>query len=198
MKKPIYKSKYQTKMKKYILLTVTMFLLISCGSDNLSNSKAEDIVAKCLEANPEKRTASFRIGKASFSKREGDQELLQKYLKLADEDYLEMELIKETTKGWAKGTKEYAIKLKEKSLEYMEEVPEKNGNATAKSFQYKVDEVLEVHETPATNTAEVKVNFKAVDITPFAILSRKDPTEFWVKKLKFSKTSNGWKYCDEF
>ena len=185
-------------MKKFILLTGTLFFLASCGSDNLSNSKAEDIISKCLKANPEQRMERFRIGKATFSKQDSDQELLQKYLKLADEEYLEMELIKEVKKGWSKGSKEYRIKLTEKSLEYMEEVPEENGNATVKTFQYAVGEVLEVHETPATNTAEVKVNFKATDITPFAILSRKDPTEFWVQKLKFSKTSNGWKYCDNF
>lgn len=185
-------------MKKHFLLALTSTFFASCGSDNLSNSKAEDIVTDCLAASPEQRTTRFRIGKATFTKQDYDQELLQKYLKLADEDYLELELVKEITKGWQKGSKEYAIKLTEKSLEFMEEVPEKDGNATAKTFQYEVGEVLEVHETPATNTADVKVNFKAVDITPFAILSKKDPTEFWVQKLKFSKTSNGWKYCDNF
>ena len=185
-------------MKNYLLLTCILLLLTSCGSDDLSNSKAEDIIADCLMANPEERTAIFRIGKATFSARENDQELLQKYLKLADEEYLKMDLISEIDKGRRKGTKEFSIKLLEKSLEFMEEVPEKDGNATAKTFQYEVDEVLEVHETPAMNTALVKVNFKAADITPFAILSRKDPTEFWVQKLKFSKTSNGWKYCDDF
>lgn len=178
-------------MKQYILLSITLVLLASCGSDNLSNSKAVDILGDCLAANPEQRTTKFRIGKATFSKQDQDQALLQNYLKLADEDYLEMELIKEVTKGWSKGSKEYAIKLTEKSLEFMEEVPEKDGNATAKTFQYQVDEVLEVHETPATNTAEAKVNFKAVDITPFAILSRKDPTEFLGVKTKILKTSNG-------
>ena len=108
-----------------------------------------------------------------------------------------MKLIKETKTGYRKG-KEFEVKLTEKALEFMEKVPENQGAAEAKTYKYEVDEVLEVHETPSTNTALVKVNLKATDITPFSILSSKSPSDFWVQKLKFTKTSNGWKYCDNF
>ena len=185
-------------MKKYILLAITSMTIVSCGSDGLSNSKAEDIITNCLKASPEQRTAHIRIGKTTFSKQDHDQKLLVSYSTLAEGGYIEMILIKEITRGWNKGTKEYDVSLKEKALEYMEEVPENKGNAVAKTFNYEVDEVLEVHEIPSMNQATAKVNFKAANITPFAILSNKKPSEFWVKKLKFTKTSNGWKYCDDF
>lgn len=175
-----------------------LFAIISCGSDNLSNSKAADIIEDCLEKEPLKRTARITIGKATFTKEDYDAELLSKYKKLKEEGYIEMELIKEITKGWRKGTKEYKIKLAEKGLEYMDEIPEKGSVASAKAFNYEVDEVLEVQEIPAENTAIVKVKFKAENITPFAILSLKDPKEFWIKDVRMTKTSNGWKYCDNF
>ena len=51
-----------------MLLTLITLLFISCGSDNLSNSNAKDIISKCLETNPEQRTQSFNIGKVTFSR----------------------------------------------------------------------------------------------------------------------------------
>ncbi len=184
-------------MKKIILLLLTITLL-SCGSDNLSNSKAKKIISKCLEIKPEQRTTSINISKATFTANKHDSILLSKYIKLKDDDYLEMKLIKEFTKGWRKGTKEYSIKLTKDAMEYMERVPEKGNIAYAKTFKYKVDKVLEVQEIPANNTAKAKVQYKAVDITPFAIFSYKDPSEFWIKDRILTKTSNGWKYCDNF
>ncbi len=184
-------------MKNHILLSLIVLLFVSCGSDNLSNSKAESIISECLETKPEQRTVSFNIGKVTFRDRDYDKELLQGYRTLLESGHIEMKLIKETKTGYRKG-KEFEVKLTEKALEHMEKVPENDGTAEAKIYKYVVDEVLEVHETPATNTALVKVNFKVADKTPFSILASKDPSDFWVQKLKFSKTSNGWKYCDNF
>jgi len=184
-------------MKKYILGIVTILLFIACGSDNLSDSKAKSIIKKCLEKEPEQRTVAFTLGKATFRDRDYDKELLQKYKTLVDDGYLKMELVNEVKTGYRK-RKEFEVSLTEKSLEYMEKVPEGQGNAEAKIYKYVVDEILEVHETPATNTAEVKVNFKPVDVTPFAVLAKKTPTEFWVRNLTLKKTSKGWKYCDNF
>ena len=184
-------------MRCLSLLTVLLFLQ-SCGSENLSNSKAEKILNHCLEKEPEQRTANFRIGKATFSQQEQDQELLEKYLKLKEDGYLEMELLKEFEKGWRKGTKEYKVGLTDNALEFMDQIPETGHIAIAKAFKYAVDEVLEVQEMPSTNTATVKVRYKAIDITPFSIFSRKDPKEFYIDDLLMKKTSNGWKYCDDF
>lgn len=183
---------------KNILLLLIFIALYSCGSDNLSNSKAEDIITECLEKEPLQRSTSFTIKKATFGIKDHDLELLQKYLKLKEDGFIEMELIKEITKGWRKGYKEYSIKLNEKAMVYLNEVPENGQTAYAKTFRYEVEKVLEVQEKPSLNTAIVKVQFKAVDITPFSVFSPKDPTEFWIKDLKMTKTSNGWKYCDNF
>ena len=65
-------------------------------------------------------------------------------------------------------------------------------------FKYAVDEVLEVREIPSTNSAEVKVRYKSDNLTPFASLSRKDPSDFLIKDIKMTKTSNGWKFCDNY
>ncbi|MEW4923526.1 hypothetical protein [Algibacter sp. 2305UL17-15] len=184
-------------MKNYIALLALAITISSCGSDNLSNSKAKDILKECLEKSPEQRTARITIGKATFRDRDYDKELLQKYKTLLDEGLIEMTMINEVKTGYRK-RKEFEVKLTEKALEHMENVPENDGTAEAKTYKYVVDEVLEVHETPSTNTAVVKVNFKASEITPFAIFAKKEPSEFWLQKLKFTKTSNGWKYCDNF
>jgi hypothetical protein len=182
-------------MKKIILFLLTITLL-SCDSDNLSNSKAEKIISKCLEQKPQQRQERLTIGKATFRDKDYDIELLQKYMQLKDKGYIEMELIKEITKGYRKGSKEYSIKLTNKALEYIIESTE--VSVIVKTFKYEVGEVLEVQEFPAANTAKAKVKFEATNITPFAILSRKDPTEFWIKDFNLTKTSNGWKYCDNF
>lgn len=185
-------------MKNTIILTFLAIMVLSCGSDNLSNSKAENIISECLEAEPEIRKSSIAIGKATFTKKDYDQELLSKYVQLELEGYLQMELLREFTTGWRKGTKEYSIKLNEKSLPFMEQISEKGNLAVARAYKYEVDKVLEVQEIPAMNSAKVKVQYRAVDITPFSVFSRKDANEFWIDDLNMKKTSNGWKYCDKF
>ncbi|MEO9511876.1 MAG: hypothetical protein ABJN84_08915 [Flavobacteriaceae bacterium] len=180
------------------ILSILLLSMFACGSDNLSNSKAEKVISKCLELKPELRKANLRIGKATFSNKEYDQELLSKYIALTDQGYLEMELLKDITTGWRKGTQEYEVKLSEKALEYMHQIPENGNLAVAKTFAYEVDKVLEVQEIPSMNSATVKVQYKAVDITPFSIFSKKDPKEFLIDDLKMRKTSNGWKYCEDF
>lgn len=185
-------------MRNSTLFIMLCLLATSCGSDNLTNSKAEKIISACLESKPELRTSYFAIGKATFKNKDYDNDLLGKYTKLVEDGYLEMELVQEFSTGWRKGTKEYNIKLTEDALEYMEEVPENGNQAIAKAFRYVVDEVLEVQEIPSLNTAKVKIQYKAADITPFSVFSRKDPKEFWIDNITVRKTSNGWKYCDTF
>ena len=184
------------KITKSIASIVLLLLVFSCSSDELSNSKAKKIISKCLEKEPEQRTVNIRIGEATFYDR-NDKELLNKYMKLKEQGMIEMKLLKKTEKGWNK-RKEFSVKLTEKALKFIDEVPENGNYAQAKIFKYIVDDVLEVHETPAINEAVVRVKYKTVDITPFNILSNIDPKEFRIEKLKFTKISNGWKYCDEF
>ena len=183
---------------KNVLLLVTLFLLISsCGSDTLSNAKAEKILEDCLETEPEQRTVSFRIGKATFRDNDYDKELLGKYVQLVEQGYMEMKLVRELKSRYNKG-KEYDITLAEAALDFMEKVPEKGGNAKAEAFKYVVDEVLEVQEIPSLNSAKVKVKYQLDDRTPFAIFFAGEPQEFWIDDISMKKTSNGWKYCDDF
>lgn len=199
-------------MKKLLLLAL---LICSCGSDNLSNSKAEDIISDCLEKEPIQRTVSIRLNKNKIT---GDE--LIKYEELKEDGYIEITSTENNVKKPVKGKSNdplaewryeaelrrynrnyknaYDIKLTDKAENHIETAPEKSNSVKIKAFRYEVDKVLEVQEIPAMNTAKVKVQYKAVDITPFAILSRKDPTEFWVKDITMMKTSNGWKYCDDF
>ena len=86
-------------MKKAFLILFT-FTIISCGSENLSNSKAEDIISDCLEKTPQQRQELLTLGKATFSTKDYDVKLLNNYLQLKEEGYIEMELIKEITKGY--------------------------------------------------------------------------------------------------
>jgi len=181
---------------KYICTVLLGLLLYSCGSDKLSNSKAKDIISDCLEKTPQQRQANLTLGKATFSTQDYDLKLLQNYIKLKEDGLIEMKMIREITKGYRKGSKEYDIKLTDDALDHI--IESNDRSAKVKTFTYVVDEVLEVREFPANNTAKAKVKFETKNVTPFAVLSPKDPTEFWIKDFKLTKTSNGWKYCDDF
>lgn len=191
-----------------------MAIIASCGSDNLSNSEAENLISDCLEIAPLQQSAYVKINTAQFTKEENQE--IAKYENLRDEGYLEMALIKKEVKKSTKSNDpleqwrieaenrrqsrytEYTIRLTEKSIEFILEASENSNRVLVKTFKYEVDEVLEVQELPAMNTAKVKAKFVAEDVTPFSILSRKDPSEFLVEDVQMNKTSNGWKYCDNF
>lgn len=199
-------------MKKILILAL---FICSCGSDNLSNSKAEDIISDCLEKEPILRTVTIRLNKNRIT---GDE--LTKYEKLKKDGFLKMESLKNNIKKPIKKKSDdplaqwryeaelrnynrnyknaYNLKLTREAEKHIENAPENSNSVKMKMFRYEVDKVLEVQEIPAMNKAKVKVQYKAVDITPFASLSRKDPAEFWVKDITMTKTSNGWKYCDNF
>lgn len=197
--------------RKFMWLLAIMFVC-SCGSDKLSNSKAEDIIADCLESKPENREAMLYINQVTLIND------LENYKKLEEEGYIEIEPIEYKSKlkkpksgdplaEWRykaelqrEGTMKnrYKVTVTDKAEKYIDEAPENSNWIKMKAYSYEVDEVLEVQEIPSLNSAKVKVKYKAVNITPFAILSKKDPTQFWIKDINMTKTSNGWKYCDNF
>ena len=185
------------KPRTLILKSLICFMIItSCSSDKLSHSKAEDIISDCLDINPEQRKAFLQLGKITFTDNAYDTALFEKYKTLEDDGMLNLEFIKEINRYGKR--KEYNVTLTKKAGIYIENLPEQGSSGTFKSFKYVVDDILEIQEIPAENRAKVKVQFKAVDITPFAILSKKDPAEFWIKNIRMVKTSNGWKHCDNF
>lgn len=206
-------------MKKLLLLTI-IIAISSCGSDQLSNSKAKNIISDCLEKEPIQKIAVIYLNNTRI-----DDKNRAKYEKLADDGFIEM-VSKKTAKPkpvkkkynlndplekWRyeaalklyerelqRNKNTYDIKLTSKAQKYIENAPENGNLVKLKTFTYEVDKVLEVQEIPAMNAAKVKVQYKADDVTPFAVLSSKDPSEYLIDDLNMIKTSNGWKYCDNF
>lgn len=171
---------------------------MSCGSDNLSNSKAKKILNNCLESKPEQRFSYLKTGEVLISpSSEVSMEKFKNLEKLADDGYITMNLTTKKNAIW-KEAKFYNVELTKKATEYIKKSSKTGGNITLNSHRYVVDEILEIHETPSYNIAKVKVQFKATDMTPFAILSSNSKKEFWTKTLKFTKTNDGWKHCDDY
>lgn len=184
-------------MKNITLLIVFSITVLSCGSDNLSSSKAKKIINECLELKPEQKFNTLMIGEVLISVASKDsKKKIESYKKLANDGYLKVTLTNKKNKIW-KEAQFYNVELTEKAKPYIYK-PSKMTEKTVymKSHQYIVDEILEIHETPATNTARVKVKYKLVDTTPFTNLIRTSPKESITKTLKFTKTNDGWKYCD--
>ncbi|WP_417601281.1 hypothetical protein [Owenweeksia hongkongensis] len=201
---------------KPLLLLLSLFFLCSCGSDNLSNSKAEDIIEDCLEKEPLQQKARLQLNQARIEEND-----IEKYKKLADEGVIELEEIKaekdseennvsdnnDPLEQWRREAEKrrneriapnYIIKLTSKGKKHITEGDANNDYVIVNIFKYVVDEVLEVQEFPAMNGAKVKVQYEADDITPFAVLSPRNPSELIIKDLTMKKTSNGWKYCDDY
>ncbi len=180
---------------KIIIIFVLGTLTVSC-SDELSNSKAEKIISDCLEKNPRRETVTFQYGeRLIFNK---NKEEFKKLKELEKSGYLKIDSLGVGKVSYYGKYPKYNIELLEKTKEFIIEQTERSNKQYVKllAFDYKIDEVKEVHEIPSMNAAEVRVNYKKVNITPFAILGNKNTTDFKIEKLGFTKTSNGWRYCD--
>ncbi len=176
-----------------VIITAT-----SCGSDNLSNSKAKKILNNCLKAKPKRHFSYLKTGEVLISpSSQVSMEKLKNLEKLSDDGYITLNLTTKKNAIW-KEAKFYHVELTKKATKYIEGSSKTGGNLTLKSHRYVLDEVLEIHETPSYNMAQVKVRFKVTDITPFAILSESSKRKPWTKTLKFTKTNNGWKYCNKY
>lgn len=182
-------------MRKITALLILTLFLSSC-SDNLSNSKAEGIIIECLEKEPYRKTVKFQYGERLILNK--DKEEFEKLKKLEEDGLLKIDSLGVKTVPYYGKYQNYNIELLEKSKEYIIEQTELNKNLYVEllAFEYKVDEVKEVHEIPSLNEAEVRTNFKKVNITPFSILSNENTSDFKIRKLSFKKTSNGWRYCE--
>jgi len=194
-------------MKDLIFIFIIGLFLTSCGSDNLSNSKAAKIIAKCLKENPKPGQELFKTGEVKFYyEKKDDSKKLAFLKKLVAKGYLKMDSVKASKRH--KYTI-YNVSFTDKSKDYVLESEgggfgfdsffssskNKSKTATVKTFDRSVDKVKEVHERPSFNAAEVTVIYKKQNKTPFFELSR-DKTDFITKKVTFRKTSNGWQYCD--
>lgn len=183
-------------MKNITLLLLISLIITSCGSDNLTNSKAKDIINKCLEEKPDQRFATIKTGEVLVDpSSKTSMEKVEVYKKLEQEGYLTFTLTNKKNAIYT-GAKFYNLSLSEKASKYINQSKKNGDYVMLKSFRYVVDEVIEVQEIPAFNGAKVKVKYKAIDISPFVILPSGTVRENYTKTLDFKKTNNGWKYCD--
>ena len=182
-------------MKKTILITILGLMTISC-SDNLSNSKAENIIIECLEKEPYRKTVKFQYGERLIYNR--DKEEFEKLKELEKDGLLKIDSLGVKKVRYYGKYQNYNIELLEKTKEYVIEQTESDKELYVEllAFDYEVDEVQEVHEIPSLNAAEVRANFKKVNITPFSILSNDNASDFKIRELSFKRTSNGWRYCE--
>lgn len=200
-----------------IFLVSLCCFIASCGSDELTNSKAKRIIQECLKQNPKNRTITIN---KEYTVLKG--QLLEKYRTLKDKGLIDFTSLKskipkpnvkilktdDPIEKWAKQQQlkryearykdAFEIVLKDKSLKYISNAEENSEKVKIKIFEYVVDEILEVREIPSINEAKVKVRYKPDNFTPFAPLSRKDSLEFLIKDVTMTKTSNGWKFCDNY
>jgi len=203
------------KIIKSVLWMLPLLVICSCGSDNLSNSKAEKIISKCLKKNPANQEVLLSINQVSFR---NNSKKLENYKNIEKKGLITMESVDVKSKikkpngndplaQWRyeaelrrveRRGNTFKIEITTKAKKFISVAPENGNSIRMKSHKYVVDKVLEVQEIPSMNAAKVKVQYKAEDVTPFSILSSKDPAEFLIEDLDMVKTSNGWKYCDEF
>lgn len=160
----------KTQIMKSLYTIVLMLFIVSCGSDNLTNSKAKKIISKCLKKEPLQQTAVIKAERG-FSRYEDDQYLLEQYKKLEQEGMMTVKSVKPkfvTSNGW------YIISLSNKAKKYLNK-PSSDLAHIVNTYVYVIDEILEVHEFPSFNTAKVKAKMKAIDITPFSIIGFPPP-----------------------
>lgn len=207
-------------IKQVAFVAILSCFFVSCGSDELTHLKAKRIIQECLKQVPEQRTVTIDT---KSTKLVGEK--LEKYQKLQDKGLLELSLstpkkskpkpkapnFNDPLQKWQyeaqlrrykreleRYKNVYDISITKKAEKYITKASESSGHIKFKTFQYVVDKVLEIIEIPSNSSAKVKVRYMPDDITPFALLSSKDPSEFLIKDIRMIKTSNGWKFCDNY
>lgn len=165
-------------MKKIIWALLPMGFLLTACSDNLTKSKAESIAKECIKKRPEKYSINIPLGASTYV----SEEVAALYQKLAQQGYLKLN---------KRGSGAYDIFLTEKAKPFIDD----DFNKTLKTYDLEFEKVAEVHEIPAFGGANVKIEFKKINKTPFSILDRNKETSI-IREFAFTKTSDGWKGCD--
>lgn len=184
------------------ILTIFFCLtLISCGSDQLTNSKAESIIEDC-----QTKKSLIKTKTISYGIVEMDDLLKSKfpdYLK----PYQENEKLGivhigplERVRGIVGKKDRYEVTLTPKEEEYLVSSEEGSGGKIKGKFkicEYRFAGVKEIQEIPERNEATVKVSFARFNETPLFEDSqeKRNPKEI-VKTVTFRKIESGWKLCD--
>lgn len=170
-------------MKKLLLLSI--IALFSC-SDNLTNSKAEEIINECLENNSGKETVNL-LTYNNFK-------YVYQYKKELMDSLEALGLIATNTSDrWNQ-----SLMLTEKGKKHAVKLGDSVGlsNNEILAYEYKLKEVKSIHEIPSMNTAQVTVVLEKYNVTPFDMISDEKVGETFEKKVSLKKTNDGWVYCD--
>ena len=179
-------------MKKLFFLSVLALATTSC-SDKLTNSKAEKIAEECLKKTPEKKSVLLYLGEMNISNISED---TLKYKKLAEQGFVKLEILPKHY-----GISLWNIELTEKAKPFIEklderDITEKYYTVTMKAYSTTLSEVKEVVEMSEFAHADVLLEFKKTERTPFEILDKTySESEIEKKNVSFSKTSEGWRWC---
>jgi len=193
-------------MKKIKIVLILTLLFASC-SDNLTNSKAEDIIRECLEKNPQFGKVDFKTGEIMFNTEvKYRQKLLEQYKNLASKGYISLDLKKSSKKYIT-----YNVSLTDKAKDFVLETGKLSGIGLGditviKIYDYELHEVKNVREETlksitgdlTSTRAKVTLTYKKINKTPFYD-SKKQLSDFINEKTIFHKTeSDGWKwrYCE--
>lgn len=192
---------------KFITIKLALLfsiILTSCGSDELTKSKAENLIRECEEktGKPAIKTTSFDYGRievVSYGNTKYDSKM-KIYTKYKEMGLVTIDTLPTEKSGsWGRKKEVYQMNLTSKAIPHIIKTDTLNGKITAKVkvLQYIFDSVTEVHEIPDKNTASVKVKIVRANETPFftEAFEKKNKKEI-IKTLPFRKTTDGWKLCD--
>ena len=177
-------------MKKttILLLSLLTLILTSC-SEKLTESKVKDLINECT-SKPLENTASISLGKTTFA----SEKRFNIYRKLEENGLISVKKTKE------KFSTKYDISLTEKAKPYIFESKKKGKygySAKVLLCKYEIEKIGNIRNIPSTNSAEVKVTLKKIDITPFDEVLGKNQSESVDKTILIKKTeNNGWVYCE--
>lgn len=192
---------------KFITIKLALLasvILTSCGSDELTKSKAENLIRECEEkvGKPAIKTTTFDYGRievVSYGNNKYDSKM-KIYTKYKELGLVTIDTLPTEKSGsWGRKKEVYQINLTSKATPHIIKTDTLNGKITAKVkvLQYIFDSVTEVHEIPEKNTASVKAKLVRTDETPFFTdaFEKKNKKEV-IRTLPFRKTTDGWKLCD--
>ena len=190
-------------MRKLILFTFLIGLLISCDNGKLTNSKAEDIIRETLKDNPKVIRLDFhKIGKHSFDFKDEDpiNKKFNEIKEMQNLGLIKIELIDSNYSKWYKHwTKKYNVSFTDKAHHFVLDTVERKINRwlggktyVMKLSDLELDKVQSVHEIPSMNKAEVMADFKKVNKAFFYDLLSDDKKDVQTEKLTFLKTNDGW------
>ncbi len=190
------------KINISILISIICLILIGCGSDELTNSKAESIIEDCQTNESLVKTKKVTYGTVEMNDmlKSKFPDFLKPYQELEELEMVKIGPLERVEGGIMSKKDKYDVALTAKGKEYLVSSEEGyRGKITGKFriCEYKFDGVKEIQEIPERNEAKVKVAFARFNETPFfeTSIEMKYPKEI-VETVTFRKTNDGWKLCD--